>query len=278
MKLFLKTEEFYLLQNFLDSKCGIYLEAEESYIIEDRLADLAFELQCKSYTEFYYKLCQNQDTQLLNLIIDIMTPNDTSWFRDKWPFKLLNTLILPELIQNNSQVAIWSAGCSTGQEAYSILITILEHLQNHSQKMQFLDNLSILATDISSANITIAQSGYYNAMMMDYGIEDELRKKYFLRRNRLYCFKDEFKKYLSYQCLNLLNSEKNEQKFDIIFLRNVIMSYANKHQQQLLDKIIKQLKPNGYLILGATEFCYNIDEFESSTFEDHILYRLKTST
>jgi chemotaxis protein methyltransferase CheR len=263
MQLQLKEDEFNLLRLYVEQECGISVTDEKRYLFETRLNDLVKKYNCKSFGEFYLKAKNNQDALLKSQIIDAITTNETLWFRDESPFLTLKEQILPNFINEikegkRNQIKIWSAASSTGQEPYSIAITLRE-----TPGFDMLNGrLTILASDISDAALKTAREGRYDSVAMSRGLTPQQREKYFKEEpNRTYVLKDEIRNMVRFQPFNLQQPFDSLGKFDVIFLRNVAIYFSHDFKVKLFKKLYQSLNPGGFLFLGSSEHlqAYNQD-------------------
>lgn len=239
--------EFKVITKYIQDLCGIYLDSTKKYLIENRLTPILEELECCNYSELYFKAKADSSRRIPTKIIDAITTQETYFFRDKPAFILLEEKLLEEYFQTYSNlkpISIWSAGCSTGQEIYSIAITL--HKYNPDMKVR------LIATDISSRAIAKASYGKYNYSEISRGLSDEDIKDYFLEKNGYWQIRDEIRAMISFRKENLLQN-KVQRRFDIVFCRYVAVYFEPPTQTKLLNIIADQLNPGGYLILGATE-------------------------
>ncbi len=258
----LKEDEFKLLKLYVEQECGISVTDEKRYLFESRLLELVNQYNCASFGEFYLKAKNSSDKTLKNQIIDAITTHETLWFRDEMPFSILKNYIFPDYIReiregHRQGVKIWSAACSTGQEPYSIAITVME-----TPGRDILQGrVSILASDISHSSVQSAQAARYNSIAISRGLSQHQRETYFLEEGRTYLLKPEIQRMVQFQQLNLQNSLNSVGKFDIVFLRNVAIYFSHEFKVELLKKLYKALNPGGYLFLGITEHvqAYNQD-------------------
>jgi chemotaxis protein methyltransferase CheR len=254
----LSTREFASIRDFIREKCGIEINEDKSYLIESRLSKLLVDLQLSSFEELNHLLSENPGLELTEMIIDAITTNETLWFRDQNPWEILNDLLLPGYIQEirtgrRSKVRIWSAACSTGQEPYSIAMTIDRYLTTHGIRDIAMDRFEILATDISQEVLDIARLGRYDAISIMRGLEDYYKNQYFINQGRIWTLEDRIKKAVRFQKFNLQNSFLLLGKFDLIFCRYVLIYFAKSLQQDIISKMGRALEPAGILILGSSE-------------------------
>ncbi len=248
--------EFKVLSRYLFDISRISLEEGKEYLVETRLSPILERWGFVSFSELYYRARRNSDLE--KEIIDAISTNETYFFRDVLPFELLQYKILPDLIDKRSAVyqppkkipiRIWSIGCSTGQELYSIVFTL--------DKMGLeLDqyNLRLLGTDISNAAIAKASYAHYTKFELSRGLTPEQVGKYFDKINdNSWKVKDEFRWLIAFETHNMFDARPRQEKFDIVFCRNVGIYFSPEYRQKMFHKISQILEPDGYLIIGATE-------------------------
>ena len=237
--------------------CGIVLDAGKGYLLESRLGPLLRETASESFSELLYKVKADATRQLTRKVIDAMTTNETSFFRDSSPFDLLQHKLLPELIDRRNRTArpgqpiplrIWSAACSTGQEVYSIGIVIRELIGDSPQYQP-----QILGTDISDQALKRASYGVFTRMEMERGLNPAFLQKWFMPQGDQYKIRDEVRALATFRPINLLEPLIFPYRFDIIFCRNVAIYFSEKDKISLFDRMAQVLAPDGALIIGSTE-------------------------
>jgi len=248
--------EFKVLSKYLFEISGISLKPGKEYLLETRLTPLLAEYQCVSFSELYYQA--KRDNSLEEKIIDALTTNETYFFRDVLPFELLQHKIIPDLVDKRSAamrhpgkipIRIWSAGCSTGQEVYSIAFVLKELGITPADY-----NLLLVGTDISNAAIAKASYGRYTGFEVTRGMMPDQVSRYFTRiDDNSWQVADEFRWMVSFKTRNLFKPFERQARFDIIFCRNVGIYFASEDRQRLYKRLFDALAPDGYLIVGATE-------------------------
>lgn len=275
-------DEYILLKEYLKDCCGIDVPSEKIYLFKTRLSDLLREEGFSTFKDLFVHLKSEKEKRLQKRLIEFMTTNETSFFRDEHPYETLKNVILPEIaLKKKSEsiyfppkLRIWSAGCSTGQEPYSISIIIQEWIEE--DKTFSPENISIIATDISSEVVNRARSGIYSNNEIRKGMNKQLLEKYFYTENDKYIVKQDVKKTILFNELNLSTEFENSMgKFDIIFCRNVMIYFAKTLKQSILSQFHTILNPGGNLVLGASETLYHLSEkFESAYHGESTLYRV----
>jgi chemotaxis protein methyltransferase CheR len=274
----LTDNEFKQLRDYIENSCGISLGDEKMYLVENRLVGLLSEIGAASYAELYQKAVGGQVPGLRDKIVDAMTTNETSWFRDLYPFRLLEEVIFKQLAQELStgtrkKIRIWCAASSTGQEPYSIGITLHEFSRKNS--ILPLQSTEIFGTDISSTVLFLAVAGRYDQIAMSRGMPMDLRDRYFTPMGKLWVLNDKVRKMVTYKKLNLQDNLTSLGKFDIIFCRNVMIYFSDAFKRELFSRIASILNPGGILFLGASESVSNYsDRFKMVTNNKHIYYQL----
>ncbi len=247
----MSSQEYTEFQKFLEKSCGIVLGNNRHYLINSRLKGLMSEHDIFSIRELITQLKKPGQVNLRKQIIDAMTTNETSWFRDQHPFEALKNIILPELKQRRS-LGIWSAACSSGQEPYTISITIEEYLK--SSPASFSSNIKIMATDISSSVLAEAKKATYDHLSISRGLSSERQQKFFHKvGTNLWRLNDELAKRVTFREFNLLDNPASLGRFDVIFCRNVLIYFSQENKTAIIEKFAKVLNPGGYLILGSSE-------------------------
>jgi chemotaxis protein methyltransferase CheR len=260
-------------RQFLEQACGIVLGDNKHYLISSRLSPLLVEFAAPSLTVLLEQLKTERRPGLRERIIDAMTTNETSWFRDTGVFDLLKKNILPELSRNRTlPINLWSAACSSGQEPYSISMAVQEFagLGRPGSEVQ------ILATDISPSMLKQAADGRYDQAALARGLSEERKQRFFIPRPAQWEVKPEIKKRVRFKELNLLKPFQSLGRFDIIFCRNVLIYFSQDIKRDILTRATALLNPGGYLFLGAAESLTSHSEsFEMQRFPEGIVYRLR---
>jgi len=213
-------------------------------------------------------------------VIEAMTTNETFWFRDNHPFKILTEQVLPDFSQRKVRSPkIWSAACSTGQEPYSISIIVQEYLR---QNPGALNDVQVTATDISPAVIEDAKKGYYDAMALARGLPVDIKKRYFVHDSahweERWQVSDEVRRRVRFTHGNLLASYSPLGKFDSIFCRNVLIYFSTESKIDILKRMADCLNPGGYLFLGASEAITQYsDAFDMLRCNPGVVYRKKSA-
>lgn len=246
-------------RTFLEQQCGIVLGENKQYLVKSRLAPLMAKFELGSLSELVNRTLSPVERQLRAAVIDAMTTNETLWFRDDYPFKLLKSKLLPDFSEQRTPVKIWSAASSSGQEPYSIAMSILEYQQ--SSPRAFQRGVQVVGTDISTTMLEHCKYGHYDSLALARGLSDERKRQFFENGdNGMLQVKDHVKKMVNFRPLNLLNSYSLMGRFDIVFCRNVLIYFSPEIKAQIISQIHGVLNPGGYLFLGASESLSGINQ------------------
>ncbi|PRO70010.1 CheR family methyltransferase [Alteromonas gracilis] len=239
-------------REFLEKQCGIVLGENKQYLVRSRLASLLYKHKYESADELIDVVVRGFDRTLLQSVIDAMTTNETLWFRDNYPFDLLVNNLLPSLSTKNQRIRIWSAACSSGQEPYSIAMSVLEYQRQRPGALRA--GVEIVATDLSSEMLQKCELGLYDELSLARGLSPQRRQTFFQQGdNGMMQVKPEVRRMVTFKSLNLLTSYASLGRFDIVFCRNVLIYFSADVKQRILQQIAGQLQPEGILFLGASE-------------------------
>jgi chemotaxis protein methyltransferase CheR len=252
--------EYLAFCEYLEKMSGITLGKNKAYLVKNRLRPIIEAHHVNTLTEALKVIESGQDPKLKLEIIDAMTTNETSWFRDEYPFEYLHDELLPKLTgKRMSTPRIWSAASSYGHEAYSMSMIVEEFMMKNPGC--FPAGIQIIGTDISSQVIKSASEAEFDRLSMARGLSEERKKKYFTHTaNDTYKLNDKIKSRVRFQYLNLLESYATLGKFDIIFCRNVLIYFSNENKTGIMDKFAQSLQHDGVLVLGASETVTNYSE------------------
>ncbi|MGC3968842.1 MAG: protein-glutamate O-methyltransferase CheR [Pirellulales bacterium] len=254
-------------------RSAIELDAAKTYLIEARLSVVAKKAGLASTTELVRSLQAKHDTELQRQVVEAMTTNETSFFRDIHPFDALRKTILPQLTTaraDRKALNIWSAACSTGQEAYSVAMLIRENFPHIASW-----NVQIIGTDLSDEVLNKVQRARFSQIEMNRGLPATLLTKYFLRQGMEWELVPELRGMAQFRKLNLIESWPTMPRMDVVFLRNVLIYFSPETKRLILEKVRKVMAPDGVLFLGAAETTIGLDaSFRREQFENSVYYRL----
>jgi chemotaxis protein methyltransferase CheR len=244
--------DYQRFRRFLENACGILLGDGKQYLIVSRLTRLLRDENIAGLSELMTAIEKGQPRHLRDAVIDAMTTNETSWFRDGQPFETLEHVVLPELEKlRGTSLRIWSSACSSGQEPYTISMILSEYGRKHPGSR--LKTSQIVATDISASMLVQAKKAEYEEVALGRGLSDMRRKQFFSRSQDGWKVADDVRNRVSFREQNLLQGFSTLGKFDIIFCRNVLIYFSTERKQDILSRMALSLNRGGYLFLGASE-------------------------
>lgn len=237
---------------FLERVSGIVLGDNKQYLVASRLNRVMSEFAFSRFSDLVTALRSGGAQALSNRIVEAMTTNETSWFRDEHPFAALKELMLPELARSRrARLRIWSAACASGQEPYSI--AIVQQECRRANPGLLATDADILGTDISAEMLSLASAGYYDQFAISRGLSDEYKQRYFRPRDSGWEVVPALRTGVQFRQLNLLQNYAHLGRFDVIFCRNVLIYFALEHKSAIISRMVSALNPGGYLVLGGTE-------------------------
>ncbi len=266
--------DFDFVSKLVMKRSAIVLEPEKSYLVESRLLPLARREGLASIAELVARMRSNPLNELQQKVVEAMTTNETSFFRDVIPFEALRKNVLPDLIKKRTRqrsLNIWCGASSTGQEPYSIAMLLCEHFANYGDW-----NINIVATDLSKDVLERAREGRYNQIEVNRGLPASLLLKYFERRGTEWHLTQAVRRLVEFRQLNLLEASWKMAAWDVVFLRNVLIYFDVATKKSILGKVRQVLRPDGYLFLGGAETTMNLDvAFERTEYERAGCYRVR---
>lgn len=251
----LTEKDFGVFSKFIYSEYGIKMPPVKRIMLQGRLLRRIRELKMNSYSEYkdYFFSKEGQEKELLHFL-NVVTTNKTDFFRESVHFIFLNENVLPNYIENknNGVFKVWSAGCSSGEELYTISIVLNDFALNRPNF-----KFSILGTDISTQMLERAAKGVYQASRVE-SIPYELKRRYFLKSkdtsNPTVRVSPQLQKNLSLNYLNLMDSVYGvNDQFDVIFCRNVLIYFDRNTQEKVINKLCYHLKKGGHFFIGHSE-------------------------
>lgn len=265
---------FEYIQKLVLDRSAILLAANKGYLVESRLLPLAKKLGMSTVTELAAKLSSSSFGELHEQVVDAMTTNETSFFRDIHPFEVLKKEILPPLIAARTvsqTLNIWSAACSSGQEAYTIAMTIRE---NFPQLAKW--RINILASDLSKEMLDRVADGSYSQIEVNRGMPAVMMVKYFKQEGVRWRVKQELRDMVITKRINLIERWPSLPKMDIIFMRNVLIYFSTEVKRQILTNVRQQMAPDGVLFLGGAETTMGVDtNLQRLSYGNTAVYRLQ---
>ena len=266
--------EYRMFCDLLSSHCGLHFDAASRFLLEKRVGRRLRELGLGGFGAYHFELRRAGGDEEVATLVDLLTTNETYFFRERSQLKALVEEIVPEMLLHRSPgstrpISIWSAGCSSGEEPYSIVALAMETGLEPGR------DLRVYASDISRPVLTRSRRGVYRASSFR-ETSDELRNRYFVEKDALFRVCDEVKKHVDFIHLNLLDESKIALlgTMDVILCRNVIIYFDGETKRRVIQTFYDRLRPGGYLLLGHSESLINVSSaFELSHLERDLVYR-----
>ncbi|HVU03572.1 MAG TPA: protein-glutamate O-methyltransferase CheR [Polyangiaceae bacterium] len=272
-RLRIRPEEFRLLRDLVNEHAGLHFDDSSSYLFDRRLGERVAALDLSGFDEYYKYLRFNVRGRLeLEEAVEVLTTNETYFLRQEYQLTAFRDEILPQLAKANAEkrrLVVWSAGCSTGEEAYSIAAMI-------HQSGRFVDwDVRVVGSDISKRSVAAARRGVYR-MGAFRSVPDGFRSAYFTEREDGSHVGDTLRRFCYFGHLNLLDGVKASTlgRVDVVFCRNVLIYFDAGSRRRVIDNLYERLAPGGYLLLGHSESLLNLSTaFELVHLSSDLVYR-----
>ena len=252
----LTASEFAYISGLVRRDAAIVLEPGKEYLVEARLMPLARQTGAATVSEFVLRAQQRPEPDVHRRIVDALTTNETSFFRDGEPFTAVTGMVLPQLLATRAtsrHLRVWSAACSSGQETYTLAMQMHDNLPNGW-------SYEILGTDISTEVLSRAEAGRYSQLEVNRGLPAAALVRHFERVGSHWQVSPNLRKNVSFRRLNLAAALPALGHFDVIFLRNVLIYFDVATKRAVLERVGSLLKPDGWLFLGSAETTIGIDD------------------
>lgn len=250
-------QDFRRLKDYMLKNYGLNFENKIT-LIEGRLSNIISKMGFKDFHEYVESIIREPTEEQISTLISKLTTNYTLFMREPRHYEFLTNVVLPEMSKKvkHGELRVWSAGCSSGEEPYTMGITLKKYLESQNAKW----NPRILATDISDNVLKQARNGIYTQMQVK-ELDAATKNKYFTKfEDNTYQVSDELKRMTRFEKFNLMNTFTNyHHKYHIIFCRNVMIYFKNETKQELASKFFDQLEPGGYFFVGLSETLHNIE-------------------
>ena len=253
----LRPDEFEYLARILKERSGLIVTPDKGYLLESRLTPVAKARGLATLSDIVSKLRTN-DEALARDVTEAMTTNESFFFRDDKPFTQFKEMVLPHIMQARAQkksFRIWSAACSSGQEAYSLAMILKEE-----QAKLAGWHIEIVGTDISVEMLDKAKAGLYSQFEVQRGLPITLLVKYFKKKDESWQIDPAIRGMVQFKEWNLLRDLKALGQFDIVFCRNVLIYFDQPTKAKVLESISKQMPADGMLYLGGAETVLGISD------------------
>jgi len=266
----LDPQDFSWLCSFLHDESALVIDEHKEYLVNTRLAPVLKELGIPTLTELVARLKRRPLSNVHQRVIEAMTTNETSFFRDIHPFDTLRNDILPEIIKRRggAPLNIWCAAASTGQEPYTIAMILREAFPDVAARTK------ILCTDINNPVLERTKQGMYTQLEVNRGLPVALLVKYFERRGSDWQVKEELRRMIEIRAMNLAIPWAGVPPMDIVFIRNVLIYFDVETKKTIVGRIRRNMAMDGFLFMGGAETLLNIDnDFARTTAGKSTLYR-----
>ncbi len=245
--------DFAYVTQMVRQRSSIDLQPGKEYLVESRLAPIARSIGEKDVAAVVARL-RRGDGQLEEQVVDALTTNETSFFRDSHPFQTFTQHLLPEVAQTQRSLTIWSAACSSGQEAYSLAMLLLDWLPGHPGH-----TARIIGTDISQRMVDRARAGRFSQLEVNRGLPAQYLVKHFDQAGREWVVKQQVRAMTRFERGNLALPPVGVPACDVVFLRNVLIYFDVATKRTVLGHVKRVLRPGGFLVLGGAESTINLD-------------------
>jgi chemotaxis protein methyltransferase CheR len=261
-------QDFRDIQTLVRRLCGLVLTDDKTYLVQSRLEEVVAAHGFAHFSDYLGRVQQLNSKLMRDELVEALTTGETSFNRDSHPFDEFRRRILPELgetirlrRENHYPVPIcrlWSAGCSTGQEPYSLAMAVHDFVSGNPALALRPEHFPILATDVSNRSLNTARLGRYLAHQLDRGLPAEPRRRHFRQEGDAWIAQDGLRRSIEFRRLNLMDDLSNLGPFDVIFCRNVLIYFDTPMRRRLCDQFHELLNPGGLLMVGAAESLYGI--------------------
>jgi chemotaxis protein methyltransferase CheR len=271
----LSREEFIIFRDFVHEKSGMYFPEAKMYLIKNRLANRIKELGIKNYKDYFYMVKYDSGMKEFNMLMNLLTTNETSFFRNLPQLAAFSDEVLPLVLAEKKKelsknLRIWSAGCSTGEEPYTISMLLMEKIPDFSNY-----NIEIIANDISENVLQAARKGIYHELSLRTTPKNYI-DKYFKKQGNVYHIDDRVKKYIRFSHINMTDSLKMSliKNVDIIFCRNVTIYFSEEVKRKITKFFYNSLVKGGYYFIGHSESLHGISKaFKLVYFKNGLVYK-----
>ncbi len=274
-------EEFRMIRDFILERSGIFFAENKMYLVKNRLSKRMADLQMKSVRDYFYHVKYDLSMREFNALMDLVTTNETSFYRNEPQLLSFSDEVLPLLVTEKLQekglktIRIWSAGCSTGEEPYTLAMIILEKLGSLAGW-----NVEIIANDISEQVLQKARQGEYSGITLR-NVRPDVLQRFFTKSGETYKIKSEVKALVKFSHMNLNDPRKLSMlgNMDVVFCRNVMIYFSDDVRKQLVRGFYNILRPGGYLYIGHSETLHGISKaFKLVYFKNALVYQKEAQT
>ena len=252
----MSSKDFSVIASFLKDRSGLIISEDKTYLLETRLSAILREHKVAGLSGLADILRQPGPHAVKDKVVDAMTTNETSFFRDNHPFETLRQSLIPRLIERRAgsrSLRIWSAACSTGQEPYSLAMMMKDNFPILAGW-----RIEIIATDLSPTVLDRARTGLYSTFEVQRGLPIQMLVRHFDQEEPNWRIKPEIRRTVAFRPLNLLEDFSSLGQFDIVLCRNVLIYFDQPTKTQILNGIARRIVPDGALLLGGAESVFGL--------------------
>lgn len=267
--------EYDFLRRLLKTQSGLVLSDEKQYLVESRLLPVARRAGLGSLSELVAAIQKPSGKQLSDSVVEAMTTNESFFFRDKTPFDHFREVMMPDLLSARAgrrRIRIWCAAASSGQEPYSLAISLKEMAAKVAGW-----SVDILGTDLSNEILEKARNGIYSQFEVQRGLPIQMLVKFFAQKGELWQINPDIRAMVKWRKFNLLDSFAGIGEQDIVFCRNVLIYFDQQTKIDILHKIARLMPSDGYLVLGAAETVVGLTDAFQPVQGRRGLYQLKAA-
>jgi chemotaxis protein methyltransferase CheR len=264
---------FAYVRELVHRRSAIYLEAGKEYLVESRLQPIVQASGERTLDRLVSRLRSSPEGSLHDQVVEAMTTNETSWFRDRHPYDAFESVILPDLLSRRARerrLTVWSAATASGQEAYSIAMVLHERLAADPGW-----DVRVLASDLSEQMVRRTRAGRYSQLEINRGLPAARLVRHFSRAGTEWQVNEPLRRLVEVRQLNLAAPFPPLPPIDVTFLRNVLIYFQVDSRRQILQRVRRVLRPGGYLLLGTAETTLDVDAFERVPHDKATVYRLR---
>lgn len=247
--MFITAIEFHRFSKLLKRNSGVVLADDKQYLVANRLQPLVEDIGVDRLSDLLEMITVLPNNSLMLKALDAITTDENTWFRETSHFNYLETTLFAQLIKNNPSLSVWSAGCSSGEEVYSISLSLNKYMQKSGQQV----DAKIVATDMSTSLLSKAESGVYTDKELYRGLSNELRNEHFCGIRGGFQISSIHRERVCFSQLNLLDDFSSLGQFDLVFCRKVLPYFSTLLRQDILNRIVALMKPGAYLFLDSSE-------------------------
>ncbi len=272
----MSTDEFLMIRDFIHERSGIYFAENKAYLVRNRLAKRMADLDIRSVRDYFYHVKYDASQAEFNRLMELVTTNETSFFRNEPQLLSFSEEVLPLILKEkmassgSKTLRVWSAGCSTGEEPYTLAMLILDRLITLNGWQ-----IEIIANDISEETLRRARSAEYSGPTLR-NVKPEILTRYFTKNGDVYQVKPEVRSLVKFSYMNLNDPRRTSAvlNMDVIFCRNVMIYFSDEAKKELVRRYYNALRPGGYFYIGHSETLHGVSKaFRLVYFKNALVYQ-----